>query len=99
MPCGVFAARSLCLLRNGWQPEKAQGKHGLPEPNDFYPETLTDKSYAVPSGILVIGESAFKNDALSEIVLPDTLTTIETKAFLACTNLTSLSVPAAVKLH
>ena len=62
----------------------------------FYPETLTDKSYTVPSGILAIGESAFKNDALSEVILPDTLTKIETKAFLSCTNLTSLAIPASV---
>ena len=62
----------------------------------FYPETLKNNSYTVPSGILAIGESAFKNDNLSEIILPDTLMKIETKAFLACTNLISLSIPASV---
>ena len=56
-----------------------------------YPHSFTDTEYAVPKGILSIGDSAFLNcGSLTSITLPDTVTTIESSAFDTCHNMTSI---------
>ena len=46
--------------------------------------------------VTVILESAFKGARASEIVIPDTITTIETGAFYNCRNLLAIHIPASV---
>lgn len=62
-----------------------------------YPLSFTDTAYAVPKGILAIGDSAFSRcKSLTSITLPDTVTTIESSAFVNCTNLASITLPGSV---
>ncbi len=76
----------------------------------FNPETRTITGYysstpvpvIIPSTIdgvpvEVIGEYAFDyKDYVETVTIPDTVTTIEKKAFEGCTNLTSISIPNSV---
>ena len=49
------------------------------------------------SKLQVIGDQAFANNsAITELNLPDTLTTIGSQAFSRCTSLTSITIPASV---
>ena len=49
------------------------------------------------SRLQVIGDQAFANNsAITELNLPDTLTTIGSQAFSKCTSLTSITIPASV---
>lgn len=51
------------------------------------------------SGLVIIGESAFSGCGLfawTDIVIPDTVTTIREDAFAACLNVESLYIPASV---
>ena len=54
------------------------------------PETINGKT------VTGIYKSAFSNTKFSEIILPDTLTSIGDFAFSSCSNLTSIEIPAAV---
>ena len=47
-------------------------------------------------GLVRIHEAAFEQNALSEVILPSTLTRIDSYAFLDCANLTELIIPEAV---
>lgn len=59
----------------------------------------------VPAGITTIGESAFSptntwtpaSSGITEIVLPDSVTTIENTAFYKCTDLTSVTLPEGLR--
>lgn len=48
---------------------------------------------ASDSGLISIGEAAFKKSQISSISLPDTLTSISPEAFSDCYNLQSLTLP------
>jgi hypothetical protein len=51
------------------------------------------------SSLTSIGESAFQNcNALTSLVLPDTITSIERNAFNNCTVLTSINIPTAINI-
>lgn len=52
--------------------------------------------YEVPEGTLAIGYAAFYRSGLEQIILPDTLKTIENTAFARCTSLTSIDIPSSV---
>lgn len=54
------------------------------------PETINGKT------VTGIDKSAFSNTKFSEIILPDTLTSIGDFAFSSCSNLTSIKIPASV---
>ena len=59
-----------------------------------YPAGKAGDSFAVPDGILAIGNSAFYYcDALTSITLPDGLTSIGDFAFSGCYSLTSVTLP------
>ncbi len=47
--------------------------------------------------VTVIGESSFDSCAVSSLVIPDTVTELEFRAFMSCSNLKSVEVPASVK--
>ena len=62
-----------------------------------YPVAYTNRSYAIPQGIQIIGENAFYYcDSLTSISIPDSVTSIEFQAFCYCTALTSISIPDSV---
>ena len=63
-----------------------------------YPCILTASEYAVPEGIVQIGEWAFSGcENLCNIVLPDSLTSIGGNAFYNCTSLQSITLPDSVE--
>ena len=62
-----------------------------------YPVALDAAEYAIPEGILSIGDAAFlgcKN--LNGIFIPDSILSIGDSAFLGCDNLTSVTIPDSV---
>ena len=63
-----------------------------------YPEGLTDQEYAIPDGILKIGDSAFSYcDNLVRIAIPDGVTEIGEHAFSSCRHLTDVNLPDSVE--
>lgn len=62
----------------------------------FYPNAKDGDVYEIPDGTIVVGESAFSScDSLTEIVLPDSVTTIETDAFAGC-SIEMITIPNSV---
>lgn len=55
-------------------------------------------SYVIPEGTKAIGEKAFLNSELEEVILPDTLTQIGDKAFYGCQIMKTLNVPSTVNV-
>ena len=47
-------------------------------------------TYRIPAGITEIPEGAFKNSAITKVVIPASVTTIGREAFAGCTKLTSV---------
>ncbi len=60
------------------------------------PMVLESASCTIPDGVTTIGEGAFAGVDLSEIILPDTLTTISADAFYNCEELTDITLPASL---
>ena len=59
-----------------------------------YPAGKAGDSFAVPDGILAIGDGAFSDcSSLTTITLPDGLTSIGNGAFSGCSSLTSVTLP------
>lgn len=50
----------------------------------------------IPSGVITIGESAFKSSDITSVAIPDSVTTIEDSAFAHCNWLTSVTIPSSV---
>lgn len=63
--------------------------------SDFYACSAL-AAFNVPIGITTIGNHAFQRSGLTSITLPETLTTIETGAFQACSLLAEITLPDAV---
>ena len=61
-----------------------------------YPLGKTEKSFEIPHSVTIIDQSAFHGCLLSEIVMPDGLTSIGDNAFFGCANLTSVTIPDSV---
>ena len=62
-----------------------------------YPAMKPGATYDCPEGVLIIGEDAFSQAAnLTEIYLPNTVTTIESGAFNTCPKLETISIPDSV---
>ncbi len=58
-----------------------------------YPIANTRKSYMIPDGVTIIGNSAFKYcDTLTNIIIPDSVTSIGDDAFYYCDSLASVSI-------
>ena len=59
-----------------------------------YPRVFTAKTYAIPAGFCVIGDSAFYScTSLTSVTIPDSVTAIEDRAFSNCRSLTSVTIP------
>ena len=54
-------------------------------------------SYQAIHGTRIIGKEAFKDSAIEEVVLPDTITTIEHGAFAGCKSLQSINLPQSIR--
>lgn len=61
-----------------------------------YPEAIEENEYAIPDGILVIGESAFADCKLKEILIPDSVTVIEDNAFWSASFIREITIPGSV---
>ncbi len=59
---------------------------------------LSDKkSFAIPNGVEVVGEMAFRRKkALRSVIIPPTVKVIEHDAFYDCDNLDNVYIPASV---
>lgn len=63
----------------------------------FYPAALDAAEYAIPEGILSIGENAFSGCfGLTSVTIPDSVTSISDYAFLDCYGLTSITLSDSV---
>lgn len=60
-----------------------------------YPYAFTDDFYAIPTGVVTIGEEAFQSTSVSNVYIPETVTTIGNSAF-AGAGLERLSIPSSV---
>ncbi len=58
-----------------------------------YPKT---KKVIIPETVTTIGNSAFKDCALTEIIIPETVTTIGNSPFYGCTLLKEIIIPESV---
>lgn len=61
----------------------------------------TDDRVVIPESyknesVISIDEAAFKNSTIKEVILPNTLTSIKTKAFYNCAFLESIEIPSSV---
>ena len=63
-----------------------------------YPAARTDSVYSVPTGIIVIADSAFSGCGLSAVDLPEGLVSIGDEAFAFCGSLRYLELPSTVTL-
>lgn len=54
-------------------------------------------SYTIPEPVETIGDFAFSDSGLTSVVIPNSVTSINTYAFFNCYNLTSVIIPASVK--
>ena len=62
-----------------------------------YPIGNTRTSYAIPDGVIIIGDGAFSYCFnLTDIVVPNSVTTIGNSAFLGCISLASMIIPNGV---
>jgi hypothetical protein len=62
----------------------------------LYPSAREDSEYSVPEGTTVIGDCAFANTELTEIILPESLKTIGEYSFAYCRNIEEITVPEGV---
>lgn len=61
-----------------------------------YPESKEDKIYAIPDGVTTIADAAFNGAHFKNVMLPDSLRTIEESAFMNCAELETVTVPNGV---
>ena len=54
------------------------------------------KSIVFPEGLKRIGEAAFNYTALTSVIVPDSVTQIDAKAFIRCKQLTKATLPAGL---
>lgn len=63
----------------------------------YYPSSYTAKSFAIPNGTVIIGDSAFYEcDQLKSISIPNTVSIIGVDAFGGCSTLEDISIPEGV---
>lgn len=71
----------------------------IPEPEPDDPNKVDPITITVPDGVTVIGEQIFgkSKNYVTEVILPDGVKSISKEAFLRCSNLTSITLPATVE--
>ncbi len=62
----------------------------------YYPGGRQEVSYMIPDGTVTIKEGAFSRAKVSEVIIPSSVTTIETSAFQEAYGLTTVSIPDSV---
>lgn len=63
-----------------------------------YLDHYQDDAFALPEGTQVIRANAFRGSSAAVFILPEGLTTIETRAFLSCRFLKMVYIPASVEV-
>ena len=76
-----------CAIEFGWTDQ-------IPERAFLGCRTLEQITF--PEGVTKIGDAAFAYTRLSELTVPDTVTSIEKEAFYGCNQLETLNLPASV---
>lgn len=66
-------------------------------PSELFYGNWTVTKVSFPSGLKSIGNSAFREMGVEEIVLPEGLETIEDYAFYDCANVTNIELPSTLK--
>ena len=61
-----------------------------------YPASKGNGVYTVPDGVKEVGQYAFINCGLTEIILPSSVITIGNDVFRSCSALTKVTIPAAI---
>ena len=63
----------------------------------YYPRGSASSSYAIPQGIAIIGDAAFKlSENLNTVIIPDSVTTIGSQAFMASSDDLTVIIPDSV---
>lgn len=62
-----------------------------------YPASKTGTCYAIPSGVLSIGDASFyDSQSLTNIAIPNSVTNIGLESFSGCVNLLAINIPSSV---
>ena len=74
------------------------------EKSDFEIESGVLKAYhgaslevTIPDNVVIIGDKAFANSAVTSVVLPKTIKRIRNRAFAGCTELLKITIPETVE--
>jgi len=63
----------------------------------FNSSSLTSFPSPWPKGITTIPEATFKNTRLTDVVIPEGITTLEYESFRDCRSLTNITLPSTIK--
>lgn len=55
------------------------------------------KNYNIPNGVKIIGDCAFYGSTIENVIIPDSVTDVNTDAFEYCRNLKNIIIPSSVK--
>ena len=100
LPDTVTSIEKSAFHNTGYYYDESNWENGVFYVGNFLFETKSSLSgaYTVRDGTVGISEYAFENCVgLTEVTLPQSLTSIGSYAFSGCTGLTSLHIPSAVK--
>lgn len=61
-----------------------------------YPTGKADSSYTIPEGVECVGEIAFYNSVLRNIIIPNSVICLKNSAFMYCVNLEKIIIPSSV---
>lgn len=61
-----------------------------------YPIGLEQTSFAIPEGIIILGESAFQGADFEKVTFPETVTEIGKSCFMSCDKVTEIELPESV---
>ena len=56
-----------------------------------------EETVEIPFGIKVIGQNAFSNSNVKSVVIPNSVTTIASNAFIQCKQLEKIDIPDSIE--